>query len=107
MKQVYLPSYAENTAWAIHIDDDRSFRILNVIDDYNREGLGIDVDLCLPNLRVIHSLLGKQAADNPSIYQTLILSDLTARLDMNGLTFTCLKALNMHNASHEMAMDLQ
>ena len=28
----------------------------NVLDDYNREGLGIEVDLSLPSLRVIRSL---------------------------------------------------
>ena len=36
--------------------DGRSFRTFNVIDDYNREGLGIEVDLSLPALRVIRSL---------------------------------------------------
>jgi len=36
--------------------DGRSFRTFNVIDDYNREGLGIEVDLFLPALRVIRAL---------------------------------------------------
>jgi len=36
--------------------DGRSLRTFNVIDDYNREGLGIEVDLSLPALRVIRSL---------------------------------------------------
>lgn len=36
--------------------DGRTFRIFNVIDDYNRECLGIDADLSLPSLRVICSL---------------------------------------------------
>jgi len=36
--------------------DGRSFRTFNVIDDYNREGLGIEVDLSLPALRVIRTL---------------------------------------------------
>jgi putative transposase len=36
--------------------DGRTFRTFNVIDDYNREGLGIDVDLSLPSARVIRSL---------------------------------------------------
>jgi putative transposase len=31
------------------IDDGRSFRLLNVIDGYNREGLGIEVDFSLPS----------------------------------------------------------
>ena len=36
--------------------DGRSFRLFNVLDDYNREGLGIEVDLSLPSARVIRSL---------------------------------------------------
>jgi len=40
-------------AW---LSDGRSFRTFNVIDDFNREGLGIELDLSLPALRVIRSL---------------------------------------------------
>ena len=36
--------------------DGRNIRLFNVIDDYNREGLCIDVDFSLPALRMIHSL---------------------------------------------------
>jgi putative transposase len=36
--------------------DGRCFRLFNVIDDFNRESLGIEVDLSLPALRVIRSL---------------------------------------------------
>lgn len=36
--------------------DGRSFRTLNVLDDFNREGLGIEVDVSLPALRVIRTL---------------------------------------------------
>ena len=36
--------------------DGRALRTFNVLDDYNREGLGIDVDFSLPSLRVIRSL---------------------------------------------------
>lgn len=36
--------------------DGRSLRTFNVVDDYNREGLGIEVDLSLPSLRVIRTL---------------------------------------------------
>ena len=36
--------------------DDRSIRLFNVIDDYNREGLAIDVDFVLPSERVGRSL---------------------------------------------------
>jgi len=38
------------------LSDSRSFPLFNVIDDYNREGLGIEVDLSLAPERVIRSL---------------------------------------------------
>ena len=34
----------------------KSFRTLNIIDDFNREGLAIDVDFSLPAARVVRSL---------------------------------------------------
>ena len=36
--------------------DGRSIRLFNVIDAYNREGLGIELDFSLPSERVIRSL---------------------------------------------------
>lgn len=36
--------------------DGRSFRALNVLDGFNREGLGIEVDFSLPAVRVVRSL---------------------------------------------------
>lgn len=36
--------------------DGRSYRLLNVIDDFSREGLAIEVDLSLPIERVIRAL---------------------------------------------------
>ena len=36
--------------------DGRSIRLINVIDDYNREGLGIEVDFSLPSEWGIRSL---------------------------------------------------
>ena len=38
------------------LSDGRNFRLFNVIDDFNREGLGIEVDFSLPAERVIRSL---------------------------------------------------
>lgn len=38
------------------LEDGRGFRTLNVLDDFNREGLGIEVDISLPALRVIRTL---------------------------------------------------
>ena len=36
--------------------DGRNIRTLNVIDDFNREALGIEVDFSLPSERVIRTL---------------------------------------------------
>lgn len=38
------------------LPDGRSYRLLNVIDDYNREGLGIEIDFSLPSERVMRTL---------------------------------------------------
>lgn len=38
------------------LEDGRSIRLLNVIDDFNREALGIEVDFSLPAQRVIRVL---------------------------------------------------
>ena len=38
------------------LGDQRRFRTFDVLDDYNREGLGIEVDFSLPSGRVIRSL---------------------------------------------------
>jgi len=38
------------------LSDGRRYRLFNVLDDYNREGLGIEVDFSLPAERVIRSL---------------------------------------------------
>ena len=52
---------AKNQVWSMDfmsdtLADGRSIRTFNVIDDYNREGLAIDVDLSMPSARVIRSL---------------------------------------------------
>ena len=52
---------AINQVWSMDfmsdsLADGRALRTFNVIDDYNREGLAIDVDLSMPSLRVIRSL---------------------------------------------------
>lgn len=41
---------------ADQLTDGRSIRTLNVLDDFNREGLGIEVDFSLPAERVVRSL---------------------------------------------------
>ncbi|MFE8072966.1 IS3 family transposase [Marinobacteraceae bacterium S3BR75-40.1] len=50
-----------NDCWSMdfmhdQLSDGRSYRLLNVIDDFNREGLGIEVDFSLPAERVIRTL---------------------------------------------------
>lgn len=50
-----------NEVWSMdfmhdQLSDGRSFRAFNVIDDYNREALGIEVDFSLPALRVRRAL---------------------------------------------------
>ena len=38
------------------LEDGRSFRLLNILDECNREGLGIEVDFSIPTERVIRTL---------------------------------------------------
>ena len=37
-------------------EDGRTFRLLNVIDDFNREAIGMEIDFSLPSERVIREL---------------------------------------------------
>ncbi len=52
---------ASNVTWSMdfmadRLGDGQAFRLLNVLDDFNREGLGIEVDFSPPAERVIRSL---------------------------------------------------
>jgi putative transposase len=52
---------AINQVWSMdfmhdQLGDGRCFRLLNVIDDFNREALGIEIDFSLPAERVIRAL---------------------------------------------------
>ena len=52
---------AVNQAWSMdfmhdQLEDGRSYRLFNVIDDFNREGLAIEADFSLPSERVIRVL---------------------------------------------------
>jgi len=52
---------APNVTWSLEfmadrLGEGRAFRLLNVLDDFNREGLGIEVDFSVPAERVIRSL---------------------------------------------------
>ena len=48
--------FADLRFMADRLGDGRAFRLLNVLDDYNLEGLGIEVDFSLSADRVIRSL---------------------------------------------------
>lgn len=50
-----------NVTWSMdlmadRLADGRQFRLLNVLDDFNREGLGIEIDFSLPSERVVRAL---------------------------------------------------
>lgn len=50
-----------NEVWSMdfmhdQLDDGRNFRLFNVIDDFNREALGIEIDFSLPSARIIRAL---------------------------------------------------
>ncbi len=61
IKQPLTVATTPNETWSIDfmsdsLVDGRKFRLLNVIDDFNRESLAIEVDTSLPSLRVIRVL---------------------------------------------------
>jgi putative transposase len=61
IKQPLTIPTAPNQVWSIDfmsdsLVDGRKFRLFNVMDDYNRESLAIEVDTSLPSLRVIRVL---------------------------------------------------
>ncbi|MFX4681835.1 DDE-type integrase/transposase/recombinase, partial [Acinetobacter baumannii] len=60
-RQPLIRPLSANQVWSMdfmrdQLADGRVFRLFNVIDDFNREALAIDVDFSLPSLRVIRSL---------------------------------------------------
>jgi putative transposase len=61
IKEPLLVPEAINQGWSMDfmcdsLVDGRRFRLLNIIDDYNRESLAIEIDTSLPALRVIRTL---------------------------------------------------
>lgn len=51
----------QNVTWSMdfmvdRLADGRQFRLLNVLDDFNREGLDIEIDFSLPSERVVRAL---------------------------------------------------
>jgi putative transposase len=57
----------------------RAFRLFNVLDDFNREGLGIDLDFSPPAARVIRSL--EQIIEWPACPTSFAGSGLTTMND--------------------------
>lgn len=60
-KQTLFQPGSINQVWSVDfmcdsLWDGRKFRLLNILDDYNREVLAIEVDTSLPALRVIRTL---------------------------------------------------
>ena len=61
VKQTLFRPESTNKVWSIDFMSDslwdgRKFRILNIIDDYNREVLSIEADTSMPTLRIIRTL---------------------------------------------------
>ena len=61
VKQPLTIPTAPNQVWSIDfmsdsLSDGRRFRLLNILDDFNRESLAMEVDTSLPSLRVIRVL---------------------------------------------------
>lgn len=59
INQVWSIDFMHDSLW-----DGRTFRMLNIIDDYNREVLAMEVDTSLPSLRVIR-VLERISLDRP------------------------------------------
>jgi putative transposase len=61
VKQPLVIPAGPNQTWSIDfmsdaLTDGRKFRLLNVLDDFNRESLAVEVDTSLPSLRVLRVL---------------------------------------------------
>jgi putative transposase len=61
VKQALFQPVAINEVWSIDFMSDslwdgRKFRLLNIVDDYNRQVLAMEADLSLPALRVVRVL---------------------------------------------------
>ena len=61
VKQPLVVPEAANGCWSLDftsdvLTDGRRFRTLNVLDDYNRQLLGVEIDFSLPAARVVQVL---------------------------------------------------
>lgn len=74
IKEPLVIPAAVNQGWSMDfmcdsLVDGRRFRLLNIIDDYNRESLAIEIDTSLPALRVIRTL--QKLIERKAIPQTI------------------------------------
>ena len=74
IKEPLVIPAAVNQGWSMDfmcdsLVDGRRFRLLNIIDDYNRESLAIEIDTSLPALRVIRTL--QKLIETRTIPQTI------------------------------------
>lgn len=88
---------AINTSWSMDfmhdsLTDGRAYRLFNVIDDFNREALGMEIDFSLPAVRVIRVLdqiiewRGKPAqirCDNGPEYISFVLKAWAEKRDIH------------------------
>ncbi len=61
IQEALLIPQAPNEVWSVDfmsdaLMDGRKFRLLNILDDFNRESLAMEIDTSLPSLRVIRVL---------------------------------------------------
>ena len=87
---------ATNQCWSIdfmhdQLADGRSFRVFNLIDDFNREALSMEIDLSLPAERVVRALdqviewRGKPQAIRSDNGPEFISAKLTAWAEKQGI----------------------
>jgi putative transposase len=97
-----------NQVWSMdfmhdQLQDGRSFRLLNLIDDFNREALAIEIDLSLPSARVIRAL--KQVIawrGKPSVIRCdNVLNAIDLCSDRQGLPLTAITVKKMDLQIHD------
>ena len=88
-----------NEVWSMdfmadRLGDGRQFRLLNILDDFNREGLGIEIDFSLPAERVVRALnriiewRGKPLAIRVDNGPEYVSSTLTIWAEKQGIALT-------------------
>ena len=82
---------APNVTWSMdfmadRLGDGRAFRLLNVLDDFNREGLGIEVDFfCPPNELFADSIGSSNGVENQKLFGLIMAPNISVASCWNGL----------------------